>query len=190
VETKDNLGLTEVIGYDMNPSSIKRMVRRDIEKIDDSFVLSTSDGKFIRIKPLVIARNKAKSSVGRAIRKETRNFLIREVGKMTYEAFIKEIVSNHLQTELSKRLNKIYPMRTATIRRFDVVENIKGKKLPTAEEEAAAIKEEEIPSEEEAEEGAEGDEISEEETEETEEEAGQEGRGREERRGNRRCRTQ
>jgi ribosomal protein S3AE len=168
VETKDNLGLTEVIGYEMNSSSIKRMVRRDIEKLDDSFVLSTSDGKFIRIKPLVIARSAANSSVKKALRKETRNFLIREIGKMTFEAFLKEVVSNHLQTELSKRLNKIYPMRTATIRRFDVVDNIKGKKLPTAEEEAAIAKDEEIPAEE-TEEGTEqGEESSEEGTQETE----------------------
>ena len=182
VETKDNLGLTEVIGYEMNSSSIKRMVRRDIEKLDDSFVLSTSDGKFIRIKPLVIARSAANSSVKKALRKETRNFLIREIGKMTFEAFIKDVVSNHLQTELSKRLNKIYPMRTATIRRFDVVDNIKGKKLPTAEEEAAAIKDEEIPDEEETEKGseagndrAEGEaEVEEAETEEEAEETGEE----------------
>jgi len=153
-EVKDNIGLTKVIGYEMNPSSIKRMVRREIEKIDDSFMVSTSDGKFIRLKPLVIARSAAKSSVAKAIRKETRNFLIREIAKTTYEDFVKAVVSNAVQMELSKRLNKIYPMKIATIRRFDVVENIKGKKLPTAEEEKI-VAGEEVPVEEEATEGAE-----------------------------------
>lgn len=148
-QTKDNLGLTETIGYEMNPSSIKRMVRRDIEKLDDSFVISTSDGKFLRVKPLVIARSAAKGTVKKMLRKETRNFLIREIGKLTYEDFIKDVVANKLQTELSKRLNKIYPMRIATIRRFGIIENIKGKKLPVAEEEAIPAKEEEAVEEEE-----------------------------------------
>jgi ribosomal protein S3AE len=56
---KENDAFTEVVEYEMNPSSIRRLVRRNIAKLDDSFIVSTSDGKYVRVKPLVITRSAA-----------------------------------------------------------------------------------------------------------------------------------
>ena len=159
-EIKDNDAFTEVVEYQMNPSSIRRLVRRNIAKLDDSFIVTTSDSKYVRVKPLVITRTEAKDSVTRVMWKETRNVIIKEASSRTYEAFVKDVVAGKIQTSLSQRLNKIYPVRIVAIRMFEAVASIKGKKLPEAEELPERPADEELPDEEEAEAGeeaAEGD---------------------------------
>jgi small subunit ribosomal protein S3Ae len=168
-EIKENEALTVVLKYEMNQASIKRMVRRSVEKLDDSFIVTTSDGKFVRVKPIVITRAATKGTVSTLMRKETRNFFIKEANGSTYEGFMTNIISGKIQAGLSQRLNKLYPVRLATVRRFDLVASIKGKKLPSAEEIVLPEKEEELPAEEEAEEAAEGQEGEAEESEDDEE---------------------
>jgi len=149
-EIKENEALTEIQSYLMNGASIKRMVRRNIEKLDDSFIVTTSDGKFVRVKPLVITRSSTKGAVATVMRKEIRNFVIKDVEGSTYEMFVRNVISGKLSAGLSQRLNKIYPVRIATIRMFELVQSIKGKKLPKAEELMLLEKDEELPDEEEA----------------------------------------
>jgi small subunit ribosomal protein S3Ae len=153
-EIKENEALTELQSYLMNGASIKRMVRRNVEKLDDSFIVTTSDGKFVRVKPLVITRSSTKGTVATLMRKEIRNFIIKDVESSTYEMFIRNVISGKLPAGLSQRLNKIYPVRIATIRMFELVASIKGKKLPKAEDILLPEKDEELPAEEEAAEGA------------------------------------
>lgn len=150
-EIKENDAFTEVVSYQMNSPSIKRLVRRNINKLDDSFIVSTSDGKYVRVKPLVITRSAAKDSVTKVMWKETRNVIIKECSNRTYESFIMDLVAGKIQAELSQKLNKIYPVRIVAIRMFEVMDSIKGKKLPTAEELPEKPAEEELPDEEEAE---------------------------------------
>ena len=150
-EIKENDAFTTVVEYEMNPSSIRRLVRRNIEKLDDSFIVSTSDGKYVRVKPLVITRSATKDSITSVMRKEIRNVIIKECSTRTYEAFVKDVVAGKIQAELSQRLNKIYPVRIVAIRRFVIVDSIKGKKLPEAEELPERPADEELPDEEEAE---------------------------------------
>jgi small subunit ribosomal protein S3Ae len=161
-EIKDNEALTEIQSYLMNGASIKRMVRRSVEKLDDSFIVTTSDGKFVRVKPLVITRSSTKGTVATLMRKEIRNFIIKDMEGSTYEMFVRNVISGKLPAGLSQRLNKIYPVRIATIRMFELVASIKGKKLPKAEDLLLPEKDEELPAEEEAE-GADAESTEEEE---------------------------
>src|SRR3989338_9986981 len=57
VNVENNKAITEIIGYMIIPSSIKRLVRKNVEKMDMSFTCSTKDNKNLRIKPLIIARS-------------------------------------------------------------------------------------------------------------------------------------
>jgi small subunit ribosomal protein S3Ae len=150
-EIKENEALTEIQSYLMNGASIKRMVRRSVEKLDDSFIVTTSDGKFVRVKPLVITRSSTKGTVATLMRKEIRNFIIKDMEGSTYEMFVRNVISGKLPAGLSQRLNKIYPVRIATIRMFELVASIKGKKLPKAEDILLPEKDEELPAEEGAE---------------------------------------
>ena len=49
-----NKAMTQIIGFKIANSSLKRFVRRNSEKIDLSFSCETSDNVTIRVKPLLI----------------------------------------------------------------------------------------------------------------------------------------
>jgi small subunit ribosomal protein S3Ae len=155
-EVKEGKGLTEILGYEIMPSSIKRLVRRDRTKIDDSIVVITSDNKKVRIKPLLITNSVVDSSVSSSIRTRLRNNLARFVARLTYEKLVEEIIMYKLQKFLGNLACKITPIRTSEIRAFQLVEreDVMAYK-PVKEEEIK--KEEEIPEEEEKKEKKEGE---------------------------------
>src|SRR3989338_5688722 len=62
----------EVIGYELNTSHVKRVIRRGSEKIDDSFLVETKDNVKYRIKPLLLTRYGTKRSILSAIRAKMR----------------------------------------------------------------------------------------------------------------------
>jgi len=54
---------TDIIGYKMSPSFVKRMVRKGGDKIDYSFTTETADNKKLRLKTILFSRRKIKLSV-------------------------------------------------------------------------------------------------------------------------------
>jgi ribosomal protein S3AE len=154
--TVDNAGNdvanTSITGYEMNPSAIKRFVRRNVDRIDISTVISTSDGKNLRIKPFVLTETQAKGSTLRVLRIQIIAFLTREINKITYEDAVKEILSHRLQSALRKHLKKIYPVKACEIRHYSIT-TVKPKlsqEIAAAlNEEPKAEEEEELPEEEE-----------------------------------------
>lgn len=125
---KDNIAITEVIGYQVMPTAIKRFVRRHVDRIDESFIVATSDGVILRLKPMVLTRFNTKNSVKSLLRIAMKSYFITELKKMRFDEFVGHCVGNRIQKDLSKNLNKIYPVRSVTIRRFDVVDS--SKRIP------------------------------------------------------------
>ena len=111
-----------VIGYNMMPSSIKRLVRRNIEKVDMSFSCTTSDNKHLQVKPLLITRSSTTGSVAAKLRMITQDFVTKYIQSVSYDVFVGDIVSHKLQTSLKKELNKIYPLRVCEIRSMELVD--------------------------------------------------------------------
>lgn len=140
-EVKDNKGLTEMLGWTMMPTSVKRLVRRGKTKIDDSIVVLTADKKKVRIKPLIITNSLIKKPVATLIRNMTRNELFRLVGKLTYSKLIEEITSFKLQKHLGDRAAQITPIRESEIRAFELVER-EGVKVFTPSKQKQLAKEE------------------------------------------------
>lgn len=112
----------DVIGYHMLQSSIKRMVRRNIDRIDMSFSCVTSDNKNLRLKPLLITRSATKGSVLAKMRRIAQDFLVKYVNSMTYDNFVNDIVSHKVQASLKSELNKTYPLRVCEIRCMEIVD--------------------------------------------------------------------
>ena len=108
--------LTEIVGYEMSPSSIKRMVRRGKDKLDQSFVVETAEGKKIRFKTLIIARGNTKQSVTSALVKNNEEILKRTAKKLNYENLVQELITHKLQSNIKRQLSKIYPLKTWEIR--------------------------------------------------------------------------
>ena len=138
VSVENNRALTEITGYKMVPSSIKRLVRRNIEKIDMSFPCSTSDKKNLRVKPLIIARSAVSSSVGAKLRRNAEDFITKYVQGISYDNLANDLITHKLQDLLRANLNKVYPLRICEIRSMYVFKVIKEES--TLKQEAAAKK--------------------------------------------------
>ncbi|HSU72823.1 MAG TPA: hypothetical protein VLJ21_03160 [Candidatus Binatia bacterium] len=114
---KNSNGLTtELLSYRYSPSSTRRFVRRGRSKLDDSFAVTTQDGKKLRIKPMLVTRGKAQGGVSAALQKAAREFFIVQMSKMKLEQFWNELVSHNLQKALGDSLRKIYPLSACEIR--------------------------------------------------------------------------
>jgi len=107
---------TEVTGYYITPSNLKKITRRNTSRIDESFVVTTKDGKNIRIKPVIVTLHKAVRSLESALRREMKLAVAREVSAVTFNDLIVVLVNHQLHNAVKKRLNKIYPVRALEIK--------------------------------------------------------------------------
>ena len=153
-EVKEGKGLTEILGYEIMPSNIKRLVRRDRTKIDDSLVVMTSDGKKVRIKPLLVTNSVADASVQTSIRNRVRNNLARFASRITYEKLVEEIVTYKIQKYIGNLACKITPIRNSEIRAFQLIEREDVAVYKPIKEEEVKREEDEMPEEEKKEEEA------------------------------------
>ena len=116
VDIEDNKAKTSIIGYQIIPSSIKRFVRRNSEKMDMSFTCETADNVFLKVKPLVITRGDVKGSVAAKLRNNIIIFLTKTIKKMTYDEIISDLISRKMHDVMRSSLNKIYPLKVCEIR--------------------------------------------------------------------------
>jgi len=107
---------TRVHQYHVMPSAIKRKVRRDRDRVDDSFQCVTRDNKVIRIKPLVVTRVKTSRSVKAAVRSAMLQYMIDYIRKMDYDTLIGELIIDKFQKNISRALVKIIPIKIVDIR--------------------------------------------------------------------------
>ncbi len=108
-------GIADVIGYQMAASAIRRIVRRGSDRLDESFVCETSDGKKVRIKPMAITKTITNSAVHRSVRKMLINSLVQAVKKHTFDSLINEIITSKLQMAVKADLKKVYPLKAVEI---------------------------------------------------------------------------
>ena len=156
---------TELVGYSIVPSSVRRLVRRGKERLEMSFICKTSDNKIIRIKPLMVPPIKLKGSVCVALRKTTSNYLTTNIAKLSFDNLIKDLITTKLQKSLKDELKKTYPLRIIEVAYVHI--ETKEKSLKKAEEIVLTESKEEViePKEEETSEKSEEAETKKEKTE-------------------------
>lgn len=141
MDVKGDTAYTRIKKYEISPSYVKKTVRRERNRIDDSFAATTLDGMHIRLKPLLLTRFLVKNSVATALRSKARSYILKIVPTQTYDSLVEDLVSYKIQKALWEELKKIYPLRTCEIRVMEVEK--KGAKESTSE--AAVSPAQEIP---------------------------------------------
>ncbi len=134
--------IADITGYRIIPSAVRKMMRRGKSKIEDSFALKTADNVLVRVKPILITRNRGKGSILAALKKKEREFFAKNIPKQTFEALIKDILSQKIQHDLSAVLKKIYPVAVCEVRMFHIETVKKTKVLEVAPEKTEAKTEE------------------------------------------------
>lgn len=123
---------TKLIGYEIVPSSIKRMVRRNNIKIDMSFTIKTADNMNVRIKPLLLTKSDTVKSIATKIRRITQDMITKSAAKVQFDELMSDLVTHKLQNSLRDLIKKVYPLRTCEIR-YAGIERTEAKKEEKAE---------------------------------------------------------
>ncbi len=131
--------ITSSYAYTISPSYIKRFIRRGKNKIDDSFVCTTADGKRVRVKFSTITRGHANQSVCTSIRKKTREILAKKILEKSFEQGLREICEYRPQTQLKNDVKRIYPVKVCEITYFGIEAGPEGhrQKAKVAKEEVS-----------------------------------------------------
>ncbi len=118
-DIKDGKAGTEIIGYILSPSFIKRVVRRRHSRIDATEKFETKDKKQVRLKLLMITKNIVTRSEMTALRRNMVADLKKISGATDYNEFVRMIIFYKLQLDLRKKLSKIYPLKTLEVKNMD-----------------------------------------------------------------------
>ena len=127
--------LTEYIGHEMLKDHIRRQVRRDRGKIDDTVDIVTEDGFYARIKPLLISRNRIKGSQKQEMRTLAREVILKTGATTTWIDLQKSSLDGTLEAKIREEVSKIQPVRGVMIRRTQLIQTgVVTQDGPTLEE--------------------------------------------------------
>ena len=114
--------LTEYIGHEMLKDHIRRQVRRDRGKVDDTVDIVTEDGFYVRVKPLLISRNRIKGSQKQEMRTLAREVILKTGATTTWIDLQKSSLDGTLEAKIKEAVSKIQPVRGVMIRRTQLIQ--------------------------------------------------------------------
>ena len=107
---------TEIIGYELAPSFVKRLVRKNSDKIEGNFNFKTHKNEALVVKWVIVTLNKAKHSVQTELRKQVNSLLEVDLQKADFSGFISELVYKRSNLAIKKKLSKVYPLKELVFR--------------------------------------------------------------------------
>ena|SRR3989344_505511 len=116
---------TIATGYELTPSFVKRAVRKNCNRCDDYFSLTTKDGIKVVMKTLMLTLNKVSRSTRASLKRQLEKYLQEETAKSTYDSLLGNLVSYKIQGPIKKKLAKIYPLKEVAVRMMFVVSGSK-----------------------------------------------------------------
>ena len=111
------------------PYFIKRMIRKRISYIEDSFETPSQENMLI-IKPFLITRKKVSRAVRRALRNRCKNWIEDYIAERKDDEIFNEILSNKMQKSLSLVLKKTYPLSLCEIRILEIKRPLTPEEIP------------------------------------------------------------
>ena len=113
-------------------SYIRRMMRKRIDYVEDSFKANCSDVE-ATLKPFLITRKRVSRAVRKNLRNTCKEFLVNYVKDKTYNDICNELMARTLQREMLPKLKKVYPLSFYDLRVFET------KALSDIDQEAASV---------------------------------------------------
>ncbi|MFA6530165.1 MAG: hypothetical protein WCT31_00400 [Candidatus Micrarchaeia archaeon] len=124
-EVKGTNAHTRIIGYEIMPTYLKTLIRRNKSLIQSSVPVKTKEDGIVLVKVIAITASK----VSQNTKKNLRNALVEEVKKstdgMTYDQLMQEIIYGRLTSKLFGRLKAITPMKRVEVRKSELKETFK-----------------------------------------------------------------
>jgi len=108
----------EIDGLIMAPSHIKRLIRKNKDRVDDSFTITTKDEKKVQVKPFVITRSKVSHRIQTTIRKMIQDHFREQAKEATFNQLFINLLQIKTQRTLKGEIKKIAPVNVIEIRTF------------------------------------------------------------------------
>ena len=115
--------LTEFVGHAVMKDFERRQIRRERGKIDDTVDLVTEDGYFIRLKPFIVTRSRAKSSQKQQSRMVVRNEIIKFCSSSTWLSIQKALLDGTLEKLITTAVTKVQPVRSAFFKKSELIQS-------------------------------------------------------------------
>lgn len=120
---------TDIISYKLSSSSLKRFVKKNTSKIEESFVCKTSDKINVRVKIILVTKSLVNGGISKNLRKISRERVLKYISSNKFDVLVKELVIHKLQNTLKNETSKTYPLRLFEITSLSIV----GSKLASKE---------------------------------------------------------
>jgi len=140
IEIKQGKPIIRIKKLTLMPYFIRRMIRKRISYIEDSFDAQTKESVW-RIKPFLITRKKISRVVKKTLRNKAKNWIEDSIIKKTNEEFLKEILANKFQRALSLVLKKTYPLSLCEIRILELKKDLEVKEVKEIKADKKEMKE-------------------------------------------------
>jgi len=129
VDVENNKLIANPIRMRLMPYFIRRMIRKKISYIEDSFIVPSQES-MIRVKPFLITRKRVSRVVRKTLRNKTRNWLEDYISQKKDNEIFNEILGNKMQKPLSLVLKKTYPLSLCEIRILEVKRPLEKDEVP------------------------------------------------------------
>jgi len=111
------------------PYFIRRMIRKRISYIEDSFLTPSQDSMLL-IKPFLITKRRVSRAIRKTLRNKTKNWIEDYISEKNDDIIFSEILSNRMQKSLSIVLKKTYPLSLCEIRILEVKRPLTPEEVP------------------------------------------------------------
>jgi ribosomal protein S3AE len=129
VKIENKKAIAYPIKIKLMPYFIRRMIRKSISYVEDSFFVKSKESLLL-IKPFLITRKKVSKSVRRTIRNKAKNWIEDYSAERDDSEIFSEVLSNRMQKPLSLALKKTYPLSLCEIRIIEIKRPLRAEEVP------------------------------------------------------------
>ncbi|VVB78222.1 Uncharacterised protein [uncultured archaeon] len=133
VRMENDKPVAHPIKIKLMPYFIRRMIRKRISYVEDSFTTPSQESMLI-IKPFLITRNKVSKAIRKTLRNKCKNWIEDYIAEKKDSEIFSEILSNRMQKPLSLYLKKTYPLSLCEIRVLEIVRPLRPEEVPKIKE--------------------------------------------------------
>lgn len=106
---------TELAGIAVQPSAVRRLVRRRSSKVESSDNATCKDGTRIRIKSVALAANHISAPQRAEVRRILKNEMLKVAAGFEYEGLLNHFITGDPTTEMVAPIRKIAPMKRVDV---------------------------------------------------------------------------
>ncbi len=112
---------TKFTGHKTTTDYVRSMIRRGTSRIDASAIVTTKDGRKIKLQVLSVTIRRAKSSQQRYMRSVIEDLIVETASEKTFDDLVKIVVNGKLASEIYHNAKKIYPLKRVEIIKSKVI---------------------------------------------------------------------